>query len=135
MPNHFHLLIRIKALTELDEKTKERIASFKPVKFLKLNRFGERFGERFEENTAYSQFISNQFRLFFMSYSKALNKQTGRKGSLFREIFKRKEIDSLLYLQQAVVYIHRNPVHHGFEVDFANYRWSSYARITKEKIT
>ena len=132
MPNHFNLLIRIKALEELDEKTRMQVVS-KPVKFQKLNRFSKELN-RLEENT-YSQFISNQFRLFFMSYSKSINKQIGRTGSLFREIFKRKEITSLPYLQQAVVYIHRNPLHHGIYIDFTNYRWSSYQRITEEKIT
>jgi len=126
MPNHYHLLIRIKPLAELDEKTKEKIAAFyhKPVS-----------SQRFNRLESYSQFISNQFRLFFMSYSKSINKQIGRSGSLFREIFKRKEITSLLYLQQAVIYIHRNPLHHGFEIDFKDYRWSSYGKIIEEKVT
>ncbi|MDR1746304.1 MAG: hypothetical protein LBR49_03425, partial [Tannerella sp.] len=100
------------------------VAAFKPVRSLRPNRF-----------EAYQHFISNQFRLFFMSYSKSINKQTGRKGSLFRDNFKRKQITSLQYLQQAVVYIHRNPVHHGFDIDFRDYRWSSYDRVLEDKIT
>jgi len=146
MPNHFHLLIKIKTLEELEENSKERVIEFELVKSLKLNKFEERLAvsskpvkfqklNRFDQSTAYSLFISNQFRLFFMSYSKSINKQNGRRGSLFREIFKRKEIDSLLYLQQTVIYIHRNPLHHGLESNFTNYRWSSYDRVLKEKAT
>jgi hypothetical protein len=109
---------------EIDKKVREEImATDRPVKFLIFNR------------SEYPKFISNQFRLFFMSYSKAINKQTGRKGSLFREIFKRKEITSLPYLRNTIIYIHRNPLHHGFTDDFIFYRWSSYDRITEEKIT
>jgi REP element-mobilizing transposase RayT len=127
MPNHFHLLVKVKALDELDENLKETIAAFKPVRSSRPNRF--------DKHEVYSDFISNQFRLFFMSYTKAINKQTERKGSLFRETFKRKEITSLTYLQNAVIYIHRNPLHHGFDVDFRDYRWSSYNRILEDKIT
>ena len=144
MPNHFHLLVKIKTLEELDENSKEQVIAFELVKSLKLNKFEDRLAtkpvkfqklNRFDKSTAYSLFISNQFRLFFMSYSKSINKQTGRRGSLFREIFKRKEINTLLYLQQTVVYIHRNPVHHGLDTNFTNYRWSSYDRVLKEKVT
>ncbi|GHU70906.1 hypothetical protein FACS189413_11920 [Bacteroidia bacterium] len=70
-----------------------------------------------------------------MSYSKSINKQNDRSGSLFRKYFKRKEITSLTYLQNTVVYIHRNPLHHGFEEDFRDYRWSSYDRMLEDKIT
>jgi REP element-mobilizing transposase RayT len=127
MPNHFHLLVRVRTLEELDEKIKKTIAAFKLVRSSRPNKF--------DKHEAYSDFISNQFRLFFMSYSKAINKQTERKGSLFRERFKRKEITSLTYLQNTVVYIHRNPLHHGFEEDFKDYRWSSYDRMLEDKVT
>ena len=76
-----------------------------------------------------------QFRNFFISYSKSINKQTGRSGSLFRKNFKRKKIDSEQYLRQAVIYIHRNPLYHGIDTDFEHYRWSSYERILEEKLT
>ncbi|GHT77473.1 hypothetical protein AGMMS50262_18580 [Bacteroidia bacterium] len=127
MPNHFHLLVRVRALDELETHLKETIAAYKPVRSSRPNRF--------EWHEAYSHFISNQFRLFFMSYSKAINKQTGRKGSLFRETFKRKEINNLQYLQNTVIYIHRNPLHHGFAEDFRDYRWSSYDRMLEDKVT
>lgn len=127
MPNHFHLLVRIKEIKELDEELRKTAAAFQPVRSQRPNRFGE--------SDIYSLFISNRFRLFFMSYSKAINKQTGRKGSLFRDNFKRKEINNLQYLQNTVVYIHRNPLHHGFEEDFRDYRWSSYDRILEDRIT
>jgi hypothetical protein len=83
----------------------------------------------------YSDFISEQFRRLFLSYSKSINKQSGRKGSLFDKNFKRKEIDHQQYLINTIIYIHRNPQHHGFTDDFANFRWSSYNRIIEEKVT
>jgi hypothetical protein len=34
-----------------------------------------------------------------------------------------------------VVYIHHNPVHHGFTDDFKGYPWSSYGSLISEKPT
>ena len=79
--------------------------------------------------------VSEQFRRFFMAYGKAINKQQEREGSLFKKYFKRKEINNLQYLQQLVCYIHRNPIHHGFDIDFSNYPWNSFIRMLEERIT
>ncbi|MBS1550038.1 MAG: transposase [Bacteroidetes bacterium] len=106
MPNHFHLLVRI--------KNKEEIASTFP-KFETL--------EKFEDQ---SKFISKQFSNFFSSYSQAFNKLYQRKGSLFLKNFKRKEITDDTYFRNLILYIHCNPVHHGFTTDFEKYPWSSY---------
>lgn len=123
-------------MEELEESIIDQIRLFKPIKparFSRPNRF-DSFDDRLETlDNVYSLYINNQFRLFFMSYSKSINKQTGRSGSLFRENFKRKEIGLLQYLQQVVIYIHRNPKHHGLIDDFTFYPWSSYRKIMKEK--
>ena len=42
-----------------------------------------------------SSVISDQFRIFFLSYSKAINKQESRTGSLFQKRFKRTTIEEL----------------------------------------
>ena len=115
MPNHFHFLIRIK---ELDVDIRHSISS----------RYGMSMSIEKTEII-----ISEMFRRLFLSYSKSINKQLGRTGSLFRKNFKRKEITSLHYLQQAIVYIHRNPLHHDFVDDFHDYPWSSYDRIINKK--
>ena len=124
MPNHFHFLVRVKELKEVVE----------------FNEYCNRRYSISQRNeisitNLYSNFISEQFRRLFLSYSKSINKQSGRKGSLFCKGFKRKEINRLEYLLNAVVYIHRNPNHHGFEVDYKDYKWSSYNRITEQRIS
>ena len=129
MPNHFHFLVRIKLLKNVDNKeAKEKFNEYCNSKKIDISN---------EKQTAniYSDFISEQFRRLFLSYSKAINKQSDRRGSLFCKNFRRKEINSLGYLQNAVIYIHRNPQHHGFDIDFRDYAWSSYNRIMEEKIT
>lgn len=78
--------------------------------------------------------IVNQLRLFFLSYSKAINQQTGRTGSLFQKRFKRTIIEDNSSLIRATLYIHSNPVHHGMCEDFRNYVFSSYPLIISEKI-
>lgn len=38
---------------------------------------------------------------------------------------KRKRVDSANYFRSLMVYIHTNPVAHGFDYDLENYPWSS----------
>ncbi len=107
MKNHFHLLIKIKNLTGF-----ENLSGFKKIK-------------------PPHQYFSNLFN----AYSKAINKRYNRHGSLFERPFKRKGIDSKEYLQTVVVYIHNNPVHHGFVNNAADWPWSSYATCISSEPT
>ena len=81
--NHFHLMVRIKDLDEINEH-----ASLK--------------------NTCSSDnvepFISKQFGIFFGTYTKALNKATSRSGTLFEGRFKRKPVTSDRYFKALVAY-------------------------------
>jgi len=70
--------------------------------------------------------VSEAFRKTFISYSQAINKQQGRKGSLFMRPLKRKMVTSDEYIRNIIVYIHRNPVTHGLTSSLESYRWSSY---------
>jgi REP element-mobilizing transposase RayT len=128
MPNHFHFLVRIKCLEDIEKGVFEKFNEY-------CSRDRYSISLRNGISYSYSSFISEQFRRLFLSYSKSINKQSDRKGSLFNKNFKRKEIKNLQYLQNTVIYIHRNPLHHGFEEDFRDYRWSSYNRILENRIT
>ena len=79
--------------------------------------------------------ISEQFRLFFLSYSKAINKQESRTGSLFQKRFKRTLIEDKDSLQKVVLYIHSNPVRHKMRKSFTNYQYSSYQSLISDKPT
>ena len=76
--------------------------------------------------------ISNQFRKMFIKYALFINRQENRTGSLFSKCFKRIEVDNLEYLKRLVAYIHLNPLKHGIDYDFQNYKFSSYKLIRKE---
>jgi len=107
LPNHFHFLIQIP-----DE---DRLA-----KFSKLGK-------------SYNQITSNQFRKFFISYTKSFNKEYNRTGSLFEKPFKRIKVDSENYL--LIHYIHHNPIHHSFTDDYTDWNYSSYSAIVGKQAT
>ena len=115
MPNHFHLLVRIKNEEEI-ARTFLKHRSF--LKFETLEKL-----EKFDDQ---SKFISKQFSNFFSCYTQAFNKVYHRRGSLFLKNFKRKEITDDNYFRNLILYIHNNPVHHGFAIDFEKYPWTSY---------
>jgi putative transposase len=116
MKNHFHLLVRIKEEGEIN--------------FKDLTGFQNLSGLRLPLN-----FASQQFSNLFNAYTKAFNKYYNRTGTLFERPFHRISIDSDRYFRQLVVYIHNNPVHHGFTPDFKDYPWSSYGSILSFKPT
>ena len=132
MPNHFHWLVKIKSEKEIFD-------------FLKLNNRIPEETLRFEEyknlsstiagliENIFSLQISKQFSNFFSSYSQALNKQRNRKGNLFIQTFKRKEIDTDEQLKDTLLYIHCNPTHHGIVANFEQWKFSSYSAYLTEK--
>lgn len=69
------------------------------------------------------------------AYSKYINKLYETRGALFERPFKRRLIDSKGYLKQAFIYIHNNPVYHGFCSRPGDYPWSSYETCTSKKKT
>lgn len=111
MPNHFHLLIRVK--DEID------------IGFLKPKR-----GQKTPPKKAIPE---NQFSHLFNAYAKAFNVKNHRHGSLFEHPFRRKEVTSDEYLKKLVYYIHNNPVKHRFTDNMLDYPWSSYLTIISIK--
>jgi len=87
--------------------------------------------EKFPENP---KNLSEAFRIMTISYSQAINKQEGRKGSLFMKPLKRKNIDNEIYLRDLIIYIHLNPVSHNISDDFRNYKYSSYKYFVTNEI-
>jgi len=112
LPNHFHLLVQVK-----EEAATVDLPGFKNLAGLKTIT------------------ISQAFSNFFNSYSKAINTQQNRHGSLFEKPFRRKHINNTRYLANVVFYIHANPQLHGIVNDFRMYPWSSYDKILKDTPT
>ena len=116
LPNHFHLLLRIKEndlmLTDL-------------TSFQKLSNLSSL---SIQDKSA-QELVSHQFRKFFQSYAMAFNKEQNRLGTLFQTPFKRTHVKEDSYFTQLIYYIHSNPQHHNLIDDFRNWKWSSYSRI------
>lgn len=87
MPNHFHLLLKIKSNSDL-----EKISEAYNCK--------ETLGLHSSQNI-----FSKQFSKIFNSYSQAFNKENKRHGALIESPFKRKCIDCEDYLKQCIIYI------------------------------
>jgi REP element-mobilizing transposase RayT len=69
------------------------------------------------------------------AYTQSVNKSVKRKGSLFQEHLRRKRVIDENYLIQLVVYIHLNPVKHGFSNSPEDYLYSSYKAMISDKKT
>lgn len=121
MPNHFHFLVKIKSERQLfdflnqEDKLPQKEFSFSD--FLKI------------ETNELSEILSKRFSNFFNGYSQAINIQESRTGSLFQKPYKKKEIDSEEYLKKVILYIHLNPVEHGFVTKVNEWPYSSYSSI------
>jgi len=117
MKNHFHFLVRIKDSSDFPG-------------FKNLEGLG---GPKSLEGIVKPphQYFSNLFN----AYTKAFNKKYDRTGSLFEKNFHRKRIQSERYLKSVPLYIHNNPVRHGFCQDPADYPWSSYTSSISIKST
>ena len=120
LPNHFHLAVRVKTLAEIADGG-AGFAGFKNLESLDDNDLG--------------RLVSNQFRLCFMSYAKAFNKQYNRTGSLFQKNFKRLPVENTAYLANLVLYIHANPQLHGIWDDYREWPHSSYPGLLSEGVT
>ena len=109
MPNHFHLLVRI---------NEDDVIGKSPVRVQNPDR-------------AFRGHLN--FSHLFNAYSQAINKQEHRTGSLFQRPFKRIIVDSETYLRQLIIYIHNNPVKHGFVSSPDQWSFSSYNSIVTGK--
>ncbi len=145
LPNHFHLLVQVcdagqKALTEQQRKKALPLSCEAINTNIVHRRNIERTSTYFEEakllsNRREAKLLgaSHAFHRLFTSYSKAINKQEGRHGSLFENPFKRKEVTNENYFANLVYYIHANPQNHGICENFRLYPWSSYEGIVSGK--
>ncbi len=123
MPNHFHLLLKIREENELVKyfKVKQEQKNAAIEEAAKL-------GKNIEEVTAdvLEKKVSKSFSNFFNSYTQAFNNMYERKGSLFMPNMKREEVSNDGSFCKVVHYIHANPVHHQFVNGIDKWPHSSY---------
>ena len=152
MPNHFHLVVRIRKREVIEALIRSR-KNFSNRFFDVEQDFSNRFFDveqdfskvSFDfgkvevedevkiENNEIEKFLSKQFSNLFSCYTQSFNKMYKRRGSLFIKNFKREAILDKEYFLNAIVYTHRNPIHHGFCTQFTDWRYSSYSEISEQK--
>ncbi len=117
LPNHFHLLVRLRPAAELWPILEKK------DKVLK------------EHMRTMPDFLSDQISNWFNSFAKTMNHRHNRNGNLFKRPFQRKEIGDELQLLQTIRYIHKNPQRHRLTEDFRTWRFSSYTSFFSGKPT
>ncbi len=118
MPNHFHLLVRIK---------NEKII----IPYFELKK-KKNF---IDTENALPDFIMEQFSNWLNGYTKAFNKMYNRKGALFIDYLKRSSMENDSDLTSFIFYIHKNAVHHGLCKKIGEWKYDGYASILSNSPT
>ena len=145
MPNHFHFLVRIKENVVYRYSNADRssdavrfeahkwetrvlpdLSACKAPDSVKADEVTDSLKGSIDSGNIKIPKPHLHFSHLFNAYSTYINKRNNRHGSLFERPFKRKLIDNDKYLKNVIVYIHYNPVHHGFCKHPMEYPWSSY---------
>lgn len=114
--NHFHILIKL--------KKEENIL---PLSELKLFDAGK---TEILDNKKPD--INKQFSHLFNAYTQYYNYKYKRRNVLFERPFKRIEIGNREYFKRCLIYIHQNPVKHGFVEKIENYRYCSFNYLFRD---
>ena len=101
MPNHFHFLVQNRTVD-----------------------VPESFSIRTE-----AEYFSHQWGNVQNTFTKKRNYRTGKRGGLFCQSINRNLINSEEYKHMCMVYIHNNPVKHGFCFSSLEWKFSSYQPI------
>ncbi|MGQ1788255.1 transposase [Saccharicrinis sp. GN24d3] len=123
MPNHVHFVVRIKSEDEI-------VAFISDTSVRVPNSVRGKNDKPIKIGTP-----SQQFAKLFNAYAQSFNKWIKARGPLFERPFKRKQVDNMHYLKKLVLYIHNNPVRHGFCEHPLEYPWSSYLSCISVKPT
>lgn len=117
LPNHFHLLLRIKDEDVLSEYYHIQKKSLPPA------------------SINWSKYVMQQFSNCCNAYAKAYNKRFDRRGALFIDYIKRSQISTIDYFCHCVHYIHFNAVHHGLCKRIDEWYWTSYQTCLTSAVT
>ncbi|WP_018341735.1 transposase [Cytophaga aurantiaca] len=136
MPNHLHLMIRIRSEKEVSQYMRlKKTEKLKESGLVNESHNDEETLQGFQTLGEFSNIISSQFSHLFNGYTQAFNKMYSRKGSLFIPNFKRKKANNENYMTHLICYIHNNPIHHGFVKNLNDWTFSSFHTYLSDKQT
>jgi putative transposase len=134
--NHFHILLRVKALGKELSNVKELTNLDQGIPTPPHYSYSADYQyimPGYKKNQTHI-IVSNAFKKMFQSYALAFNRQEDRIGTLFQTPFKRSEIDSDEYLAKIIYHIHSNPQKHSIAEDFRKYPYSSYKLYKRSQL-
>lgn len=132
MPNHFHLVVRIRKREVIETLIVSNTNFSKVPNFGKVVD-GSKVVESDITDDAIEKYLSKQFANLFSCYTQSFNKHYHRMGSLFLKNFKRELILDKAHFLNTIMYTHRNPIHHGFCTEYTDWGYCSYFEIIGEK--
>ncbi len=109
LPNHFHLVVRIRSAEDI-------ISHFEVIKNKKFDLVVHNI----------SDFIMERFSNFLNCYTKSFNKIYNRKGALFIDYLKRSVVEKDSDLISFIFYTHKNALHHGYTNKMGAWWYDSY---------
>jgi len=133
MPNHFHFLVKIKEDVVYKYSNEDKLIDKEQFNEIKWQTC-KRVGDTSDMNVKIPQ-AENHISHLCNSYARYFNTRKQEFGTLFNSPFKRKQIDVSAYLKNTLLYIHNNPVHHGFCDHPMEYPWTSYLTCISTKPT
>lgn len=138
LPNHFHLLIKIKSGNDINSYLQNKPAAeltFTEKKYLhqQIPKLPTEAANVGTPTITFSVLIERTFKRFVQSYALAFNEQHNRKGNLFYKPFKRVKIETDAQFTMAIIYTHANAIKHGLVKDFTKHKWSSWHSIVSNQ--
>lgn len=118
LPNHFHLVVRTKPGAVI-------IREFKNKKGIEYDR----------EKHRLSDFIMTRLGHCLNSYAKSFNKVNKRMGGVFMANTKRTDLQGERGFMNAVLYAHKNAVHHGFTRKIGEWPYDGYNDLLTNRDT
>ena len=127
MSNHYHFIIRPKIVDKAFLESAQQEQSIVAKRFVHCMQAEVSDALKASDTyISYDDFLVDQFKRLFNSYSAAFNKQQNRTGSLFQRKFKRIQLTSVPRLLNRICYVHHNPIHHDMSPFYDSWRYSSY---------
>jgi len=133
MGNHFHFAVKIKSIEETGFLNSEHSRSKDMA--LKWKTFSVEEAENIPARNLKIPDPDYMLRHLFDTYARWFNKKHERKGKLLEKSYTIKEVDNTSYLKRLVLYIHNNPVKHGFCSHPVEYGWTSYLSFINNQTT
>ncbi|MEK7225078.1 MAG: hypothetical protein AAB221_05295, partial [Bacteroidota bacterium] len=131
MPNHFHLLLKIRKKNLLQGYYRQK----KEKQLAMQSGISVEIPQLILQEEELVKQVSKSFSNMFNSYTQAFNKMYNRMGSLFMQNMKREEVFDEESFFRLVYYIHNNPVRHRFVKKPDAWPHSSYKIFLSDKST